>query len=126
MPSVITNLPAIYHSWIDWIGDGTGLPDTILHIHAGLTILLIVRLITRRSLGSFLPFWVVVVAEFGNELMDYLNYGWREADTLSDIANTLFWPMVISLAVRLRPILPPKPEADDPPAVQEAEHASVH
>ncbi|MGN6279413.1 MAG: hypothetical protein ACTHM8_11915 [Sphingomonas sp.] len=99
------NIVALYHSWIIWIGDGTGLPDTILHIHAGLAVLLVVRLVTKRSLGTFIPFAVVFVAEFGNEVMDYLSYGLRVADTLSDLANTFFWPFVISLAVRLRPML---------------------
>lgn len=98
------NLPALYHEWILWIGDGTGLPDAILHIHAGLAILLLTRVITGRSLGTFIPFAVVLVAEIGNELMDYLAYGMRWADTLSDLANTYFWPLVISLAVRLRPM----------------------
>lgn len=98
------NIPALYHSWILWIGDGTGLPDAILHIHAGLAILLVVRLLSGRSLATFIPFGVVVLAEFGNEVMDYLAYGMRWEDTLLDIANTLFWPFVISLAVRLRPM----------------------
>jgi len=44
-------LPKLYHQWIDWVGDGTGLPDTILHIHAGMALLMIARLITRRSFG---------------------------------------------------------------------------
>ena len=100
------NLPQIYHDWILWIGDGTGLPDAILHIHAGLAILLLVRVVTGRSLATFIPFAVVVVAELGNEVMDYLVYGLRWADTLTDIANTLFWPFVISLGVRLRPMRP--------------------
>jgi hypothetical protein len=99
------DIPGIYHSWIIWIGDGTGLPDTILHIHAGLAVLLLVRLVTRRSLGSFIPFVCVLGAEFGNELLDYLHYGMRWDDTLSDLGNTLFWPFVISLAVRLRPMV---------------------
>ncbi|PCD01683.1 hypothetical protein COC42_16340 [Sphingomonas spermidinifaciens] len=99
------DIPGIYHDWIIWIGDGTGLPDAILHIHAGLAILLIVRLASRRSLGSFIPFAAVVVAEFGNELLDYLHYGLRLDDTLADIGNTLFWPLVISLSVRLRPMV---------------------
>jgi len=98
------HIVARYHAWILWLGDGTGLPDTILHIHAGLAVLLLVRLVTKRSLGTFIAFAVVVGAEFGNEVMDYLSYGMRVADTLSDIANTLFWPFVISLAVRLRPM----------------------
>lgn len=98
------SLPARYHAWIDWIGDGTGLPDTILHIHAGLAVLLVTRLVSGRSLGTFIPFAAVVIAEAANELMDYLLYGMRWGDTLGDFANTLFWPLVISLAVRLRPM----------------------
>ncbi|SEM42947.1 hypothetical protein SAMN05192583_0174 [Sphingomonas gellani] len=98
------DIPALYHSFITWIGDGTGLPDSILHIHAGLAVLLVTRILTRRSLGSFIPFALVVVAEGANELLDYLHYGWRPADTYSDIANTLFWPLVISVAVRMRPM----------------------
>lgn len=98
------DFPKIYHSWIVWIGDGTGLPDAILHIHAGMAILLLVRLLSRRSLGTFIPFAAVVMGEFANELLDYLTYGMRWADTLADIGNTLFWPFVISLAVRLRPM----------------------
>ncbi|WP_315760571.1 hypothetical protein [Sphingomonas sp. Y38-1Y] len=98
------DIPGIYHDWIIWIGDGTGLPDAILHIHAGMAILLIVRLVSKRSLGTFIPFWAVVAAEFGNELLDYLHYGLRVHDTLTDIGNTLFWPLVISLGVRVRPM----------------------
>lgn len=94
----------LYHSMILWIGDGTGLPDAILHIHAGLIILMLVRLISRRSLGTFIPFSAVVIAEFGNEFLDYLTYGLRWGDTLSDLGNTLFWPLMISLGVRLRPM----------------------
>jgi hypothetical protein len=87
------------------IANDTGLENTILHIHAGLLILMVVRLITRRSLGSFIPFAAVVVLELANELADRLNHGaWRWEDTTSDIVNTLFWPFVISLAVRLRPM----------------------
>lgn len=98
------NIPALYHGWIEWIGDGTGLPDAILHIHAGLAILLLVRLVSGRSLATFIPFAAVVIAETGNEVMDYLVYGLRTADTLADFGNTLFWPFVISLGVRLRPM----------------------
>lgn len=98
------DIPGLYHSWILWIGDGTGLPDAILHVHAGMAVLLIARLICGRSLGTFIPFSVVVVAELANEFMDYLHYDLRWADTLADLGNTLFWPFVISLAVRLRPM----------------------
>lgn len=99
-------IPATYHRFIDWIGDGTGLPDTILHIHAGMAVLMIARILTRRSLGSFVPWSLVVLAEAFNEVMDRLHFGsWRWHDTLLDIGNTLFWPTVICLGIRMRPFL---------------------
>ena len=99
-------IPELYHTFIDWIGDGTGLPDTILHIHAGMAVLMVARIVTRRSLGSFVPWSFVAAAEAFNEIMDRLNFGsWRWADTTTDIVNTLFWPTVICLGIRLRPML---------------------
>jgi len=95
-----------YRDFIQWIGDGTGLPDTVLHIHAGLAVLMVARLITRRSLGTWVPWSAVALAEAGNEVLDRIVWGsWRWSDTLNDIANTLFWPTVICLGLRLRPLL---------------------
>lgn len=100
------NLPERYHEFVNWIGDGTGLPDAILHIHAGMAVLMLARIATRRSLGSFVPLGVVIAAEAFNEIMDRLTYGsWRWSDTLLDIVNTLWWPAVICLGVRLRPMI---------------------
>jgi len=99
-------LSARYHALIEWIGDGTGLPDIILHIHAGMAVLLVARIVSGRSLGTLIPLGVVLLAEAFNEIMDRLHYGsWRWADTTTDIVNTLFWPTVICLAVRLRPLI---------------------
>ncbi len=98
-------LAALWHAFITWIGDGTGLPDTILHIHAGMAVLLLARLVTGRSLGTLVPLGCVALAEGANEVLDRVEFGsWRWADTLSDVGNTLFWPTVICLAVRLRPL----------------------
>lgn len=100
------DIPALYTALIQWIGDGTGASDTILHIHAGMAVLLLARVVTRRSLGTWVPLSVVAAAELGNEVLDRLHYGsWRWNDTLADIVNTLFWPAVICLAVRLRPLV---------------------
>jgi len=98
------DLAARYHAWILWVGDGTGLSDSILHIHAGLAVLMLARVLTGRSLGTLVPLAFAVAAELGNEALDYLTYGWRAADTYSDLANTLFWPAAISLGVRWRPL----------------------
>lgn len=100
-------LSARYHALIEWIGDGTGLPDTILHIHAGMAVLFLARITSGRSLGTLIPLGVVAAAEEAfNEIMDRIYFGgWRWPDTTSDIVNTLFWPTVICLAVRLRPLV---------------------
>ncbi len=100
------DVAGLWAQFIAWIGDGTGLPDTILHVHAGMAVLLVARLVTGRSLGTLIPLSVVVAAEAGNEILDRMHYGsWRWSDTLGDIGNTLFWPAVICLAVRLRPMV---------------------
>jgi hypothetical protein len=101
----VTDLPGLWARFIFWIGDGTGLPDAILHIHAGMAVLIASRLLTGRGLGTFIPFWFVVAAEAANEVLDRLHYhSWRWPDTLLDVFNTLFWPLVLSLGVRLRPM----------------------
>jgi hypothetical protein len=100
------NIPGLWARFIQWIGDGTGLPDTILHIHAGMAVLLVARVVTRRSLGTFVPLSVVIAAEAANEILDRLHWGgWRWSDTIADVVNTLFWPTVICLAVRMRPMV---------------------
>ena len=97
------DFPALYESIIVWIGDGTGAPDTLLHVHAGLAVLFLARIVTRRSLATPLPFLMVCLAEAANEYMDYLSYGgWRWPDTGIDIVNTLFWPFVLMIGLRLR------------------------
>lgn len=100
----IAQIPQDYHRLILWISETTGFADNLLHIHSGLIILLLARLMTRRAYGSFVPFLCVVLAEAANELLDYLAYGWRPDDSYADIANTLFWPLLISLVARLQPV----------------------
>src|SRR5690606_21907823 len=92
-----------YHAFILWIGDGTGAPDSLLHVHAGMAILFLARLVTRRSLATWTPFLIVCLAEAGNEIMDRLTFGsWRPRDTLFDVFNTLFWPFVLRIGLRWR------------------------
>lgn len=97
------DIPALYASVILAIGDGTGMADSLLHVHAGMAVLLLARMVTRRSLASPWPLLVVCAAELANEVMDRLHYGsWRWADTLADVANTLFWPTVLCLGLHWR------------------------
>lgn len=97
------DISTLYASFIQSIGDGTGMADSLLHVHAGMAVLLAARLVTRRSLATPWPLLVVCIVEIANEVMDRLHYGsWRWADTLGDIANTLFWPSVLCLGLRWR------------------------
>jgi hypothetical protein len=95
-------LADLYVRFIAWIGDGTGAPDTILHIHAGMAILLVARVITGRSLSTPIPLACVYIAEFTNEVLDRIGHGHWTSDTLSDILHTVFWPTVLFVALRLR------------------------
>ena len=92
-----------YHHLITWIGDGTGAPDSLLHVHAGMAVLLLARLATGRSLATPIPFAVVCLAELANEILDRLHNGsWLWGDTALDVLNTLFWPFVLMIGLRAR------------------------
>lgn len=96
------SIPQIYHQFILGIGENTGLADNLLHIHSGLIIFILARLILRRPYSTFIPFLCVVLTEAVNELLDYLASGWRPANTYLDVVNTLLWPLIISLIDRLQ------------------------
>lgn len=77
--------------------------DSLAHVHGGMTVLLLARLITRRSLSTPLPLACVVVAQVANECIDRYNHGsWRWPDTIGDTLNTLFWPTILFVGLRLR------------------------
>lgn len=99
----MTNIPSLYARLITAIGDGTGMADSLLHVHAGMAVLFLARVVTKRSLSTPIPLACVTVAEAANELLDRLQYGsWRWPDTLADVGNTLFWPTVLFIGLRLR------------------------
>ncbi len=99
----IMDIPARYADFIQWVGDGTGMADSLLHVHAGMAVLFLARILTRKSLATPIPLACVALAEAANEILDRLHYGsWRWTDTLGDIANTMFWPTVLFIGLRMR------------------------
>jgi hypothetical protein len=46
------DLPATYHAWILWTAETTDLTDPLLHPHAGMAVLLVAWIVTRRALAS--------------------------------------------------------------------------
>lgn len=94
-----TDIVAYYHSMIETISLATGMPDRMLHLYAGLGLFMLGHLVTRRSSAALL---LVLVAEGGNEVMDRLYFGsWRWDDTVPDIVQTVFWPLMLALFLRV-------------------------
>ena len=97
------NIREAYAHFVHWIGDGTGVSDALLHVHGGMLVLLVARLVTRRSLATPIPFAVVCVAALVKEILDRIYHdSWRWADTSLDILNTLLWPFVLMVGLRIR------------------------
>lgn len=92
---------ALYHAQTLWLAETTGLPEEILHIHAGMIIFLATSLVARQSLDRALPLLMVIIMALGNECLDRINLGnWNWPDTKSDLINTITWPLVIWLTAR--------------------------
>jgi hypothetical protein len=107
------DIAALYADLIHQIGDGTGMADSLLHVHAGMAVLLATRVITGYRLSTPVPLLVVMLAELCNEVLDRIHWdSWRWADTSLDIVNTLFWPAMLFVGLRVRDRLDRKPAAE--------------
>ena len=81
----------------------TAKPHRILDPEAGPLIAVRLNILTRKSLATPIPLACVAIAQAGNEILDRLHYGsWRWPDTLGDTANTLFWPTILFIGLRMR------------------------
>ena len=79
----------------------TGASEELLHVHAGLLIFVLTAFILRRHFRSPIPISCVVFFAIFNELIDQIaNVGWRPYEPFLDIANTLFWPLILFLLAR--------------------------
>jgi hypothetical protein len=75
----------------------------ILHIHLGMAIYLVLRLLTRRRWG---PVWALAglaALELSNETMDLaatwpILQQWQIRDTGQDVFNTMLWPCILCAA----------------------------
>ena len=81
----------------------TGASDSLLHVHGGMIVLFLARIVTRRSLATWTPFLCVLAAALAKEGADRLAHGsWRMPDSAFDILNTIFWPLVLMIGLRWR------------------------
>jgi hypothetical protein len=83
-----------FDRFMAWV-TSTGVSDTVLHIHGGMVVLLVARLLTRRSLATPIPLACVAVAGLLKEYLDFERFGEVKPDSLVDLTNTVFWPAVL-------------------------------
>lgn len=93
----------LYKSLIDIIVERSGSAE-LLHVHAGMAIYLITLMVVRQRRGGVIAFQMVLAAELGNEVMDWLAASpkWTWADTISDVVLTLMWPAAITAVTAWR------------------------
>ena len=97
------NLIELYDQATLALGEETGATDTLLHVHAGMAILFVARVISRRSLATWVPFSAVLLAALANEVLDRFNNGaWLLPDSILDVINTIFWPLMLMVGLRIR------------------------
>lgn len=94
------NLIQSYADAIAWLAARSGWTDPMLHMNAGLAVLLVAIVTTRRSLGDVAPLVLVVIAALANEAMDYLHHGSVMPDTATDLMQTVFWPAMLTAVAR--------------------------
>lgn len=83
-----------------WLARTLKLDHATLHVHVGMVIWVACVLIAG-DIGAFWPLAVVFAAELFNELLDRLREGsWRIPDTIADIVNSVFWPVVLFALAR--------------------------
>ncbi|KGB53637.1 hypothetical protein OVY29_04480 [Sphingopyxis sp. SE2] len=92
------------------IGMITGASDSLAHVHGGMFILFVARILTRRSLATWTPFLIVLAAALAKEGADRIAHGVWRPDTAFDIINTIFWPFVLMVGLRWRRARPDKIE----------------
>lgn len=78
-----------------------------LHIHIGILIYLVAAGLTRRSLGSWIPWLILLLLEGINEALDLVNefrYGTVSPRSflpgIKDAFNTMLWPTLMLISVR--------------------------
>ncbi len=99
--------------WIEvktWL-DQTPLSKDALHIYVSMFIQVGTAFVSRRSLGSFLPWSTVLILDMMNEGLDMVLgeeaqvQPWQVAGALHDLSNTMAMPTIILVLVRYFPHL---------------------
>ena len=79
-----------------------------LHVLTGVLIQLAIALVTRRPIGSWLPWTAVLIFTLANEAVDlwverWPNPGMQFGEGVKDVVLTILLPTILLMAARLRP-----------------------
>jgi hypothetical protein len=103
MPPLIARLAKIYSGAKGHVITATGMSESQLHIHAGLAIFVLASLLLRRKMRSRVPVALVVAFAVLNEIVDLMVDGEiLSLEPFTDVANTVFWPLVLFALARRR------------------------
>ena len=104
----------LYTQFKVWLMAHTHLAQDALHVYVGLLVLVGACMLLRRPLGSLLPLLLVLAAALAGEALDMRielakagQWNWRES--VHDVLNTMFWPVLLALLARLRWLRTPPP-----------------
>jgi len=106
-------ITAVFASWYDAkiLIERAGTVSTdALHVIAGVLVQLLVAMLLRRPLSSWLPWLAVLAAILFNEAVDFWVERWPSlamqlAESAKDLVLTLLLPTVLMLALRASPSL---------------------
>lgn len=88
----------------------THLSKDALHVYVGLTVMLSVAILLKRSLADWRPLAAVALASIAGELWDVIDtfdLGTRQkwSGNWKDICNTMFWPAILFGLARFTRVL---------------------
>ncbi len=97
------DLPAVYVATTESLLAMLSISHQLGHLNCGLILYVGSQYLLGARRGAILPLMIVFLAEAFNECVQASYYhSWRTADTLADIAWTVFWPCMLFAHARLR------------------------
>ena len=114
---MLKEIAIVWGGWKNAIEQFFGLSPDAMHVHVSVLLLLFFALITRRRLYHPLPWFMLLLVDCMNEIIDMNQpFGSVESNwpaSRHDLLNTMFLPTVLIIVLRWRNRSFLRPEKDD-------------
>ena len=87
--------------FVDW-ASSSGWSGPMLHMNAGLGVMVIGRILSGWPLGSMRLLGLVCFAALLKEAFDFFVYGMIKPDSIWDVVYTVGWPAILCAAANMR------------------------